>query len=92
MLFCHACQLEAANMRALFFILVGVALTLGTIHYMGPDRFMKLYSGIMSTGSEIAGGGGIDTITKKLNSGEDTNTGNPPASADSPSGDAAPPQ
>jgi len=56
-------------MRALFFILVGIALTFGSIHYMGPERFMKLYQGIMSTGSEIAGGGGIDTITDKLNAG-----------------------
>ncbi len=56
-------------MRALFFILVGIALTFGAIHYMGPERFMKLYQGIMSTGSEIAGGGGIDTITDKLNAG-----------------------
>jgi hypothetical protein len=61
-------------MRALFFILVGIALTFGAIHYMGPDRFMKLYQGIMSTGQEIAGGGGIDTITEKLNNGPKTSS------------------
>ena len=56
-------------MRAIFFILVGIGLTLATIHYMGPDRFMKLYQGIVSTGGEIAAGGGIDTINEKLNAG-----------------------
>ncbi|GEM_PF-5571862 len=68
-------------MRALFFILVGIALTLGAVHYLGPDRFMKLYNGIVSTGQEIAGGGGIDTITDKLNS--DPKTGSPSPGTDS---------
>lgn len=75
-------------MRALFFILVGIALTLAAIHYMGPDRFMKLYQGIVSTGNEIAGGGGIDTINEKLNAGNETSDaqgGGVETSTDSPS-------
>jgi len=64
-------------MRALFFILVGIALTFGAIHYLGPDRFMKLYNGIVSTGQEIAGGGGIDTIAEKLNNGQKTGSSSP---------------
>ena len=62
-------------MRAIFFILVGIGLTFAAIHYMGPERFLKLYQGIVSTGNEIAAGGGIDTITEKLNAGNE-----PPAS------------
>ena len=38
---------------------------------MGPERFMKLYQGLVSTGNEIAAGGGIDTITEKLNAGNE---------------------
>lgn len=57
-------------MRGLFFILVGIALTLGAIYYMGPDKFMELYKGVVSTGEEMAAGGGVDALTDKLNSGD----------------------
>ena len=80
-------------MRAIFFILVGIGLTLAAIHYMGPDRFMKLYQGIVSTGSEIAAGGGIDTITEKLNAGPEqgsTTTTGPAASPSPPDQGAVP--
>ena len=43
-------------MRAIFFILVGIALTLGAIHYLGPDRFMELYRGAVSTGQGMVSG------------------------------------
>ena len=44
-------------MRALLFILIGIALTLGTIHFMGPERFLQLYGQIVATGSESVSGG-----------------------------------
>ena len=77
-------------MRAILFILIGIALTLGAIYYMGPDRFMELYKGVASTGQEMVSGGGVDTLTKKLNDGDQpaqspgaeapaAQTGQPPA-------------
>jgi len=57
-------------MRGILFILIGIALTLGAIYYMGPDRFMELYKGVASTGQEMVSGGGVDTLTKKLNNGD----------------------
>jgi len=62
-------------MRALLFILIGIALTLGAIHYMGPDRFLELYKGVVSTGGEMAAGGGVDTLNKKLNAGDEPSDG-----------------
>jgi hypothetical protein len=57
-------------MRALLFILIGIALTLGTIHFMGPERFMQLlYGQIVATGNESVSGsqatGGKETTVKK---------------------------
>ena len=54
-------------MRAILFILIGIALTLSAIYYLGPDRFMGLYKGVVSTGEEMVSGGGVDTLSKKLN-------------------------
>lgn len=62
-------------MRGLFFILVGIALTLGAIYYMGPDEFMRLYKGVVSTGEEIAAGGGVEVLTDKLNSDDPSPAG-----------------
>ena len=60
-------------MRALLFILIGIALTLGTIHFMGPERFMQLYGQIVATGSESVSGSqatrGKETTVKKTPGG-----------------------
>ena len=43
-------------MRAIFFILVGIGLTLGAIYYLGPDRFMEMYKGAVSSGQDMVTG------------------------------------
>jgi len=74
-------------MRAIFFILVGIALTLGAIHYLGPDRFMELYRGAVSTGQGMVSG---EQPAQNPGAGAGAGVGAPPAqTGQSPAGGGA---
>jgi len=66
-------------MRAIFFILVGIGLTLGAIHYLGPDRFMEMYRGAVSTGQGMVSGGQSTPDAGTDSGAPAAQTGQPPA-------------